>query len=108
METNNLIEIGIALSSVLIAFGYMKGKINTIDKDLEEYNSIKSRIIDEIEDINNKILEIKSLTSKFLTAKEVREEFVSKEMFQQLEKHMDEKFSKLEMGLEKILEKLNG
>jgi hypothetical protein len=38
--------------------------------------------------------------------KEVRDEFVSKEMFHQMQKHIDEKFDKLEMGLAKILDKL--
>ena len=38
--------------------------------------------------------------------KEVRDDFVSKEMFRQMEKHIDEKFGKLELGITKILDRL--
>ena len=68
--------------------------------------ALHTKFFDKLDAINEVITEHKTRISNAPTMEQVRVEFVSKEMFKQMEKHIDEKFDKLENGIEKILNKL--
>ncbi len=75
---------------------------------LEHLSKSENAIFNKLDNYGKDIVTLQQKVGQAPTMKEVRDEFVSKEMFKQLEKHMDEKFSKLERGLEEILKELRG
>jgi len=74
---------------------------------LEHLSRVEQAITKKLDFHSESITKLNQQITQAPTMKEVKEEFVSKELFKQLEKHIDEKFDKLEMGLSKILEKLD-
>ncbi|MBL0703213.1 MAG: hypothetical protein JJV95_04450 [Sulfurospirillum sp.] len=119
-----ILSLVIALVGVVSSFAVIKQKVNEgvlkdteqdiILKEIEKFMNERSPYLDhlfrfEIEmkkKTENHTSQIVKLQQETLTMTEVRNEFVSKEMFRQMEKHIDEKFVKLENGIEKILTKL--
>lgn len=88
---------------------------NTLDikdiKDKSEHRRkedevLRGRMFDKLDDVNQEIATHKVRLGNAPTMEQVRTEFVTKEMFKQMEKHIDEKFDKLENGIDKILTKL--
>lgn len=73
---------------------------------LDHLSKSENAIFNKLDNYGKDIVALQQKVGQAPTMKEVRDEFVSKEMFKQLEKHMDEKFSKLEMGLSEILKEL--
>lgn len=72
----------------------------------KEDEILHGKMFDKLDDVNQELATHKVKLGNAPTMEQVRQEFVTKEMFRQLEKHMDEKFDKLENGIEKILAKL--
>jgi len=121
------ISLFIAVSGVVGSFAVIRNKVNeggTKDseqdkrlKELEQFMNEKRPLLQHLSKVENafgkkldehgnSIVELNQKVTQSPTMKEVRDEFVSKEMFKQMEKHIDEKFDRVEMGLSKILEKL--
>ena len=121
------ISLFIALAGVIGTFAVMKNKVNeggtkdkeqdTRLKELEKFMNEKAPLLEHLSKVENAfgkkldehagaIVAVKEKITQAPTMKEVRDEFVTKEMFKQMEKHIDEKFDRVEMGLSKILEKL--
>jgi len=121
------ISLFIAVAGVVGSFAVIRNKVNeggTKDaeqdkrlKELEQFMNEKRPLLQhlskvenafgkKLDDYGNNIVELNQKITQAPTMKEVRDEFVSKEMFKQMEKHIDEKFDRVEMGLSKILEKL--
>jgi len=73
---------------------------------LEHLSRVEQALTKKLDFHSENITRLNQQISQAPTMKEVRDEFVSKEMFHQMQKHIDEKFDKLEMGLAKILDKL--
>jgi len=67
---------------------------------------LHSKLFEKLDGINETITEHKTRLGNAPSMEQVRAEFVSKEMFKQMEKHIDEKFDKVENGIDKILSKL--
>ena len=81
--------------------------ITKLEDHNKEDDNVHNSMFKKLDTLSEKIAEHKIQLANAPTMEMVRTEFVSKEMFKQMEKHMDEKFTKLENGIEKILEKLN-
>jgi hypothetical protein len=73
---------------------------------LEHLSRVEQALTKKLDFHSENITKLNQQITQAPTMKEVRDEFVSKEMFHQMQKHIDEKFDKLEMGLAKILDKL--
>lgn len=56
---------------------------------------------------NEELVELNTKTKLAVTAKDVDDKFVTKELFRQMEKHIDQRFDTIQKDLEKILEKLD-
>lgn len=93
-------------------------KLKTDFAELEKFkNETKpqfyamTKACDEIKDKQAEqsqiIAQLKEQIAQAPTMKEVRQEFVTKEMFKQMEKHIDEKFSLVQHGIDEILKKLD-
>ena len=76
------------------------------DRHKKEADILHGRMFDKLDDVNQEIATHKVRLGSAPTMEQVRAEFVTKEMFKQMEKHIDEKFDKLENGIDKILTKL--
>ena len=122
-----MVSLIIALIGVISSFSVIKQKVNEggskdTEQDerlkvLEKFMNEKTPFLDHLSKVenaygkkldehSNALVEVKEKITQAPTMTEVRNEFVSKEMFKQMEKHIDEKFDKLENGIEKILYKL--
>jgi len=73
---------------------------------LEHLSKSENAIFTKLDNYGKDIVTLQQKVSQAPTMKEVRDEFVSKEMYLQMKEHIDEKFSKLEMGLGEILKEL--
>ena len=122
-----MLNIAIAFVGVVSSFTVIKYKVNEGGskdkeqderlKELEKFMNEKSPYLDHLfrfetemkkkaESHTSEIVKLQQEITQTPTMTEVRNEFVSKEMFKQMEKHIDGKFETLEYGLEKILTKL--
>ena len=68
---------------------------------IEHYSRIEIAYGKKIDYLTQEITKLNQQLTQSPTMKEVRDEFVTKEMYKQLEKHIDEKFTKLELNQEK-------
>ena len=122
-----IVSVAIALVGVVSVFAVMRANVNSLNeenkeqaKKLEQLEKFKSENVPVIKHLSNvENLAFKKIDnhSNLLTSlreqigqvpsmREVRDEFVTKELFLQMQKHMDEKFDHLDKGLGKILDKL--
>ena len=123
-----MVSLVIALVGVVSSFAVIRQKVNEggnkdqeQDKrltELEKFMNEKNPMLNHFSKIeegygkkldnhSRDITELQQKITQTPTMTEVRNEFVTKEMFKQMEKHIDEKFDKLESGIEKILNKLD-
>jgi len=73
---------------------------------LEHLSKTENAIFTKLDSYGKDIVTLQQKVSQAPTMKEVRDEFVTKEMYLQMKEHIDEKFSKLELGLSEILKEL--
>ena len=86
-----------------ITVGYYKGKVDTITKDNEALHS-KMDAYHHILDIHgDDLVRLNTKAELAITAKEVDEKYLSKELFRQFEKHIDGRFDGVETSLQQIL-----
>lgn len=111
------VSIILGLITYISIFVTVRNKTDQHTKDIEKLQEgsanhkkddekLHSKMFDKIDELNTEIAEHKVRLGNAPTMEQVRAEFVSKEMFKQMEKHIDEKFDKLESGIDKILNKL--
>ena len=75
-------------------------------KLLHIYRSLRILCFRKLDSHSNALTGLQEHVGQVPSMKEVRDEFVTKELFLQMQKHMDEKFDNLDKGLAKILDKL--
>jgi len=73
---------------------------------LEHLSKSENAIFNKLDGYGKEIVTLQQKVGQAPTMKEVRDEFVTKEMYLQMKEHIDEKFSKLELGLGEILKEL--
>lgn len=111
------VSVGIGIITYISIFVTLKNKTEQNSSDIrdlkdkserhkKEDDIIHSKMFDKVDDLNQEIATHKVRLGNAPTMEQVRAEFVTKEMFKQMEKHIDEKFDKLENGIDKILTKL--
>lgn len=123
-----MIEIGFALIVLVAGYAVLRSNVTkSMQADakqdlkieaLEKFMNEKKPLLDHLSRVEEafgkkidfqakELVELKTKLANVPTMEEVRGEFVSKEMFKQLEKHMDEKFDTVQSGIDKILNKLD-
>lgn len=74
---------------------------------LEHLSRVEQAITKKLDGSIQEIVKLNQQVTQSPTMKEVRDEFVTKEMYKQLEKHIDEKFTKMEANQEKTNDMLH-
>ncbi len=88
----------------MIAVG--KYKTDENKTDIESERKARQALGGKVDELKDEVTTHKVKLANAPSMEQVRSEFVSKEMFKQMEKHMDGKFETLENGIDKILAKL--
>ena len=122
-----MVSIAVALVGVVSTFAVLRSNVNRLNEtnkeqekkieQLERFRNEKSPVIAHLSKVeglmfakidshSEALTSLKEQVSQAPSMKEVRDEFVTKELFLQMQKHMDEKFDNLDKGLAKILDKL--
>ena len=86
-----------------ITVGYYKGKVDTITKDNETLHSKMDAYHRRLDTHGDDLVRLNTKAELAITAKEVDEKYLSKELFRQFEKHIDGWFDGVEAGLKQIL-----
>jgi len=101
-----VISLVIAVVGVVSTFAVTKNKVDNNDKQIEAIFKILKGLGEKVDIHSESLSEHKVMIKSSMTMQQADNKYVSKEMFKQMEKHIDEKFDKLENGIEKILNKL--
>lgn len=86
-----------------ITVGYYKGKVDTITKDNESLHSKMDSYHHRLDIHGDDLVRLNTKAELAITAKEVDEKYLSKELFRQFEKHIDGRFDGVESALNQIL-----
>ena len=86
-----------------ITVGFYKGKVDTITKDNESLHNKLDAYHKRLDTHGDDLVRLNTKAELAITAKEVDEKYLSKEMFRQFEKHIDNRFDNVESVLNKIL-----
>ena len=86
-----------------ITVGYYKGKVDTITKDNQHLHNKIDAFHGRLDTHGDDLVRLNTKAELAITAKEVDEKYLSKEMFRQFEKHMDNRFDSVQTGIDKIL-----
>ena len=86
-----------------IIVGYYKGKVDTITKDNESLHNKLDAYNKRLDIHGDDLVRLNTKAELAITAKEVDEKYLSKEMFRQFEKHIDNRFDIIQTGIDKIL-----
>ena len=86
-----------------ITVGYYKGKVDTTTKDNESLHNKLDAHQNRLDVHGDDLVRLNTKAELAITAKEVDEKYLSKEMFRQFEKHIDGRFDSVETSLKQIL-----
>jgi len=86
---------------------YLQKFKNESKPQLEHLSRVEQAITKKLDNSAQEITRLNQQITQSPTMKEVREEFVTKEMYKQLEKHIDEKFTKMESHQERTNDMLH-
>ena len=86
-----------------ITVGYYKGKVDSITKDNESLHNKLDAYHRRLDTHGDDLVRLNTKAELAITAKEVDEKYLSKEMFRQFEKHIDNRFDSVQDGLTEIL-----
>ena len=86
-----------------ITVGYYKGKVDTITKDNEALHSKMDAYHHRLDIHGDDLVRLNTKAELAITAKEVDEKYLSKELCRQFEKHIDGRFDGVETSLQQIL-----
>lgn len=86
-----------------ITVGYYKSKVDTILKDNETLHNKLDAYHRRLDIHGDDLVRLNTKSELAITAKEVDEKYLSKEMFRQFEKHLDKRFDSVQDGITEIL-----
>lgn len=89
--------------SLMFGLVTLVGAVYVVRYQAQESKKHINIIFERLERHGDDIVRLNTKSELSMTAKDVDEKYVSKELFRQFEKHMDVRFDKLETGQGKIL-----
>lgn len=94
-------DLSVSLIIAIIGFISMVAVTRYMVNELKKH---VSTIFERLDKHGDDLVALNTKSELAVTAKDVDDKFVSKELFRQFEKHMDRRFDNLETGQSKILE----
>ncbi len=122
-----MLSIAFAIATLIAGYAVMRSNVSKgmdVDKAQDEKIEVLEKFMNEkkpllthlskVEEAYGKkidcqakeLIELKTKLASVPSMKEVRAEFVSKEVYLQMEKHIDEKFAGLQNGIKQILDEV--
>lgn len=102
-----VIQIILLLVTIISVFAVVKYQTSENKKNLEDHEASNVRIIESIHktiEANSKeIVALQTNQQHNITAKEVREQYISRELFELQVKHIDQRFNNIDSSLGNIL-----
>jgi Zn-dependent M16 (insulinase) family peptidase len=98
-----MISLTIAAGGIISSFAVVKYMADELKRNQES-------IFKRLDSHGDDLVALNTMSKLAMTAKDVDDKYVSKELFRQFEKHIDKRFDSLEAGQGKILsyiEKVN-
>ena len=102
-----MVSLIVSIVGVIAVLAVGKYKTEQNQKDLNDEKAARISIGTELKDVKEEMAEYKVRLHNAPSMEDVRKEFVSKEMFRQMEKHIDGKFESMGKSLEKIFDNQN-
>ena len=96
-------ELSVSLSVLIAIIGFI-GMIAVTRYMVSELKKIQDTHIIRLDRHGDDLVALNTKAELAVTAKDVDEKFVSKELFKQFEKHLDMRFDNIEKGQARILE----
>lgn len=96
-----MISLGIAIIAVIGSAYVTRYMVAELMKTSDVHS-------ERLEKHGDNLVELNTKSELSMTAKDVDEKYVSKELFRQFEKHMDKRFDSVEDGMGKILSYVEG
>ena len=91
-----MISLAIAGAGILSSFAVVKYMADELKRNQES-------IFKRLDSHGDDLVALNTMSKLAMTAKDVDDKYVSKELFRQFEKHIDKRFDGLEVGQGKIL-----
>ena len=91
-----MISLGIAVAAIIGSAYVTRYMVAELKKAADEHAH-------RLEKHGDNLVELNTRSSLSMTAKDVDDKYVSKELFRQFEKHIDKRFDSVEDGMGKIL-----
>jgi len=119
-----MVSVIVAIVTLIAGYAVLRNNVSKgMDADkaqdkkievLEKFMNEKKPLLDHLSKVEEaygkkidcqakELIELKTKLASIPTMREVRDEFVSKEVYLQMEKHIDEKFAGLQSGVSEIL-----
>jgi len=98
-----MITLAGAVLTFIVTFVTMKNRQDTQSKKQENTEEIIEKIFKRLDAHGDDIVKLNTKSELAMTAKDVDDKYVSKELFRQFEKHIDKRFDRIEEGQGKIL-----
>lgn len=88
-----MVSLIISIVGLIAMISVGKYKTETNERAIENERKAREAIGAKLDKANEELIEHKTKIQNSTTMEDVRKEFVSKEMFRQMEKHIDSKFN---------------
>jgi hypothetical protein len=92
--------------STVIALVAFVSTFAVLKTNVQRLNKVQDENLKKIDNQHDDLIVLKEKISRAPNMRDVRTEFVSKEFLTQMQKNIDDKFERLESGINKILTKL--
>lgn len=108
VDVGLLISGATVLVSVVGSWTVIRFKGERNKEDIHNLQIAMTAIGNKLDGHGESIVELRTKQNESITARECDDRYVSKELFRQMEKHIDTRFDSIEKGVGKILEYLQG
>lgn len=97
------VSIIMTLLGIALMAGMYRNKISVLEDTTKSIHNTFDKMYIRLDRHGDDIISLNTKSELSMTAKDVDDKYVSKELFRQFEKHIDKRFDRIEEGQDKIL-----
>lgn len=98
-----MISLGIGIVTYISIIVTLRNKVDAHQREIDESHKTIKALFARLDKHGDDLVRLNTKAELAITAKEVDEKYLSKELFRQFEKHIDGRFDGVEAGLKQIL-----